>query len=209
MIKRKISLFLVSAGLLLAIPAAAMAHVVVKPAEVGVSKFQTFTTGVPNEKDAPTIQVRLVIPEGLNHVSPNVKPGWQIEIKKSGEGEDAKVTEIIWSGGSIPSGFRDEFVFSAQAPKEETSLNWKAYQTYQDGEVVAWDQEPKEGTEESKPYSVTKVIKDLGATPAPSASKEQGHDNNEDAASANGALALSGLALVVAFGSLYLARSKK
>lgn len=140
----------------------ALAHVVVKPERVGVAAFQTFTVGVPNEKEIPTIAVRLVIPGGLNHVSPNVKPGWNIAMKNTGEGEDAKVTEITWTGGSIPQGQRDEFQFSAQVPAKETTLQWKAYQTYEGGEIVAWDQNPSGGHGDgNNPYSETEIVNDL------------------------------------------------
>src|SRR4029078_6241590 len=105
------TVFLLQAGF-------ASAHVVVKPNEVGAAAFQTFTVGVPVEKESPTVGLRLVIPEGVKYVSPNVKPGWKIDIKKQGEGEDAVVTEITWTGGEIPSGQRDDFVFSAQAPSD-------------------------------------------------------------------------------------------
>ncbi len=149
----------------------ALAHVVVKPNTAGLAAFQSFAVGVPNEKDVPTVAVRLVIPEGLKHVTPNVKPGWKIDVKKSGTGEDASVTEISWTGGSIPAGQRDEFAFSAQVPATETSINWKAYQTYAGNLVVSWDQAPVENqTQEEKdkmhagnlgPYSSTKIVNDL------------------------------------------------
>lgn len=158
------------------------AHVVVRPNEVGVGAFQTFTVGVPVEKDVPTVGLRLVIPEGVGHVTPNVKQGWTIEIKTEAEGmkgdilntgEEAprRVSEIIWTGGFIPAGQRDEFLFSAQVPAEETTIAWKAYQTYEDGEVVAWDTDPKTISEETEdkegdhaakqPYSETKIVNDL------------------------------------------------
>ena len=157
----------VLAGIML-VPCAAQvasAHVVVKPNQVGIAAFQTFTLGVPNEKDIPTTAVRLLIPDGLTSVSPNVKPGWTITIKKA-EGNSAKVTEIDWTGGNIPPGQRDDFLFSAQAPANATTLMWKAYQTYQDGTVVNWDQKPgnESGDDDSAPvgpYSQTKVINDL------------------------------------------------
>jgi uncharacterized protein YcnI len=127
------------------------------------------------EKSIATIALKLVMPDTLRYVSPNVKPGWEIEISKTGEGEDAKVTELIWTGGTIPAGFRDEFLFSARVPAEETTLAWKAYQTYTDGSVVSWDlapdaEQPKkeDGSSDfskSGPYSMTKVINDLGKTP--------------------------------------------
>src|SRR5687768_3143391 len=63
----------------------ASAHVTVKPAEVLTASFQTFTVSVPNEKDEPAIEVRVLIPPGLQHVMPTVKPGWNITSQKQGE----------------------------------------------------------------------------------------------------------------------------
>lgn len=135
----------------------------VKPSEVKVASHQIFVVSVPDERDDPTVGLRLIIPAGLKSVIPNVKPGWQIEIKKVGEGEEAMVSEIIWFGGQIPPGQRDEFRFSAQAPVTETTLAWKAYQTYQSGEVVSWYQSfSNYGHGESTP-SETKVVNDLGS----------------------------------------------
>lgn len=138
----------------------ASAHVVVRPNTVAPGAFQTFTVGVPNEKDMATTGLRLVIPEGLQFVSPTVKPGWTITVTKDGE----TVKEIAWTGGTVPVGQRDDFTFSAKAPAAEGELAWKAYQTYADGTVVAWDQPPAVAddhgeTEEGadNPYSVTNV----------------------------------------------------
>src|SRR5882762_2161811 len=129
--KKIIAVFTSIVGMFVLAVVPAFAHVVVKPATVGTAAFQTFTMGVPNEKDSPTIAVRLIIPEGLKYVSPNVKSGWTIDVKKNGTGEDAKVTEIDWTSGSIPAGQRDDFIFSAQVPSKETTLKWDAYQIYQ------------------------------------------------------------------------------
>jgi len=161
MYKKLSALFMLLA--VLAIPAVASAHVIVTPAQVGIGDDQTFQTAVPNEKDIPVTGLKLIIPAGLNEVSPNVKPGWNIQVVKSGD----TVTEIDWTGGSVPAGQRDEFVFGAQTPSKATSLNWKAYQTYADGSVVAWDQNPTGKDDDSAtPYSVTKVVNDLTTTPA-------------------------------------------
>lgn len=156
------------------------AHVGVKPSQVSVGAFQTFTVGVPNEREVATIGIRLVIPEGLEHVSPNVKPSWKIEVKheemsgenvESNDHSEHKVTEIIWTGGVIPQGQRDDFFFSAKVPVNETTLSWKAYQTYADGQIVSWEltpdmEQPKDekgNPDFSKfgPASSTKVINDL------------------------------------------------
>jgi uncharacterized protein YcnI len=161
--KRFVSAAIITVGVLL--PMVASAHVVVKPGDVGVGAFATFTTGVPNEKEQTVTGLRLVIPAGLQHVSPNVKPGWTIGEQKSGTGEDATVTEINWTGGQIPAGQRDDFAFSAQAPATAGELHWKAYQTYADGTVVAWDQTPSGKDDESvTPYSTTRVVNDLAGS---------------------------------------------
>jgi uncharacterized protein YcnI len=166
---KKITSFLFIIGSIFLFAPPAFAHVVVKPSQVGIAAFQIFRMGVPNEKDSPTVAVRLVIPDGLKAISPNVKLGWTIDEKKIGDGDDAKVTEITWTGGVIPAGQRDDFVFSAQVPSKETTLNWKAYQTYQNGETIAWDHDPKlsksaDDDTAPPPYSMTKVVNDLTGT---------------------------------------------
>ncbi len=137
------------------------AHVVVRPSEAPTASFQSFSVGVPNEKELPTTEVKLIIPEDLQHITPTQKAGWQIAIEKQGSGEDAAVKSITWTGGSVAPELRDDFTFSAKTPAKTTQLRWKAYQTYADGTVVAWDKTPakehgKEGGN-SGPFSVTSV----------------------------------------------------
>lgn len=173
--KKTLSIFAVFAGFLLLVKPAD-AHVVVKPSEVGIGERVNFVVSVPTEEDTPTVSLRLIIPEEIKSVRPNVKPGWKIQMIKTGTGENERVSEIIWSGGQIPKDMRDEFVFSSQAPAKEATLDWKAYQTYQSGTVVSWDKNPSEieeyeknhsstGNEEDPnapaPFSVTQVVDDL------------------------------------------------
>lgn len=166
-------------------PLPTFAHVVVKPNSVGIGTYQSFTVGVPVEKDMPTTELRLVIPEGLAHITPNVKPGWKITVKKAAEGEDSAITEIKWEGGIIPEGQRDEFVFSAKVPASATELHWKAYQTYQDGTVVAWDAAHEAETghsdtsaEKSGPYSTTQVVDDLKAYTSVGSTQSEQYDTS-------------------------------
>jgi uncharacterized protein YcnI len=141
----------------------AFAHVVVKPDIVKPATYQMFTVNVPNEKDIATNKVRLVLPEGIESVSVTNKIGWTANIVKEGD----KAKEIEWSGGTIPKDFRDEFSFSAKTPAKEGELAWKAYQTYQDGTIVSWDQSPtsdhgdekNESSEKTYPYSKTEISK--------------------------------------------------
>jgi uncharacterized protein YcnI len=143
------------------LPAVAFAHVVVTPAKAGIGERTTFNISVPNEKQVNVTGLRLAIPAGLDDVSPTVHPGWTITTTKDDGGN---VTEISWTGGAIPAGQRDDFTFRAQTPADKTSLNWKAYQTYADGTIVAWDQKPGGAESESGnsgPYSVTRIADDL------------------------------------------------
>lgn len=183
-----------AAVLALANPISAFAHVVVKPNEALTGAYQTFTTSVPNEKDIPVTGIRLVIPDSIESVTPTVKQGWEITTKKSGD----RVTEITWTGGTIPAEQRDDFTFSAHLPSKAGDIDWKAYQTYQDGSVVSWDQKPAEGEhghdseDESKgPYSTTTVSDDKDE-----ADKSQSTSSNTVAYIISFvALALSGFAL--------------
>lgn len=148
----------------LAFSTPSFAHVVVRPAEVVTAGYQTFTVSVPNEKDIATVSIKVVIPESLQNITPTQKNGWQISKENDRTGENAKTTSITWEGGSITEGTRDEFTFSAKTPEKATTLQWKAYQTYSDGTVVSWDQEPSDGHshDHDKPnsglYSETKIV---------------------------------------------------
>lgn len=187
------------------------AHVVVRPAEVVSAAFQTFTVGVPNEKDMPTTSVKLLIPQGLKHVSPTQKSGWDIAIEKEGEGESARVASITWSGGSISEAFRDDFTFSAQVPEQATTLQWKAYQTYADGTVVSWDKEnnghghdsqsPNEG-----PFSVTEIVSETAAAKATQKADQAAADAQQ---TAKRALYIAIAALALGLLGLTLATRQK
>ena len=137
----------------------AWAHVVVNPKEVGIAADQTFEVTVPNEKEAvSTTGLRLMLPSGLKEVSPKVQANWKIDTKKDADGN---INEIDWTGGDIPVGLNDVLAFSAQVPATSGELDWKAYQTYSDGSVVAWDQKPTNSDDTGTPYSVTRVVNDL------------------------------------------------
>lgn len=184
----------------------ASAHVSVSPKEVGVGKYQTYSVSVPSEKDISTTGLRLVIPAGLESVSPTVKPGWTINTVT---GENDAITEIRWTGGNIPGHFRDDFTFSAKAPAKETTLYWKAYQTYRDGTVVAWEllptQEQPKGADgapdfsASGPASSTAIINDL----KPAANTE---NPTQTAAKNTDALVISMIAVVVSVFAVYMAK---
>lgn len=153
-------------ALALLVPALASAHVIVTPNQVGVGASAMFNVSVPNEKQVAVTSVKLDIPPGVQDVQPDVLAGWAITTSGSGD----TVTAITWTG-NIPVGQRADFAFKAQASGSATKLDWKAYQTYADGTVVAWNQDPATKGEAVNnnlgPYSTTKVVNDLVNASAP------------------------------------------
>lgn len=210
-VKRSLIAFGLSVGLVASVlSSTAAAHVVVKPAEAPVASFQTFTVSVPSERDLPTTEVKLVLPKELKHVSPTVKQGWQIDVEKEGDGEMAQIVSLTWSGSEVPADFRDDFTFSAQTPSKPADLQWRAYQTYEDGQVVAWDlakdKQPKkaDGSPDfstSGPFSVTSIT----AQPPTGGVATSGQDNN----TAERAFAMSTVGIALGLIGIFLATRRK
>jgi uncharacterized protein YcnI len=152
---------LTTAGVLTA-AGAAFAHVTVHPesyakgATDGVLSFR-----VPNEEDtASTTKVQIFLPTDHPVVGVLVTPqaGWTakvttIKLKKPVKTDDGTITdavsEITWTGGRIRHGeFQDFNVAFGQLPDDTDQLSFKTLQTYSDGNVVRWIEEPQKGGEE-------------------------------------------------------------
>ncbi|HYH75286.1 MAG TPA: YcnI family protein [Candidatus Saccharimonadales bacterium] len=213
--KQVAALTLSVSALVLSFGGLATAHVTVKPGEAPTGSYQTFSIGVPTEKDQPTVAVRLDVPKGVASVMPTVIPGWTITTERSGSGEDAVVTSISWTGGQIGAGLRGEFTFSAKTPDNPTTLQWKAYQTYADGSVVAWNaseaDQPKkaDGSPDfatTGPFSVTEVAAE---DPATATANSQSVDDAQRTANRSQTLALLALAVALAAFALITRANKK
>ncbi len=202
------------------------AHAVVKPNSAGVGAFTDFTLGVPSEKPITTTAVKLMMPAGLNYVSPIVKPGWKIDLKQtpdpSGKKDDdgnpaMVVSEISWTGGQVPASQKDLFMFSAQVPAQATELQWKVMQTYADGSVVSWslgsnEPQPKDSAGKSDfskfgPYSKTMVVNDLKPTSPPVVTQVVNAAQSKSSDSLP--LVLSGLAVVLSLVALVMPMMRK
>jgi uncharacterized protein YcnI len=190
--------------LMLATTGVAWAHVVVSPEEVPADSYQVLTVRAPTEKEIPTTEIRVEVPQGFTVTGVRPVPGWQSEFEEDG----GIIRAITWSGGEIQPREFQEFALQARTPPETGEYSWSAYQTYEDGSVVEWTGPPEEhggGEEESEdsgPASVVDVVQG-GAQPEESpgvAAPEAGLGFIPIAA--YGGLGLGILALVVALVAL-------
>ncbi|WP_344938140.1 YcnI family protein, partial [Sphaerisporangium flaviroseum] len=158
----------------LALPA--LAHVTINPGTAEKGGFTKVAFRVPNERDKAST-TKLVIDLPADHPLPFVSvrpvPGWKVKITESklpkpvtskyGEITEA-VTKITWSGGTIEPGQFQEFEVSMGFMPEDTDqLLFPATQTYSNGEVVKWDDEPKaDGSEAEHPVPALKLVAAAG-----------------------------------------------
>jgi uncharacterized protein YcnI len=139
-----------SAFLTLTVASVASAHVRVLPEEVPADSFEVFTVRVPTEKDVPTTEVRVEVPDGFEISRVEPVPGWDYDLEE----EAGLVSAITWSGGEIGETEFQQFDVQGRTPQETGDYPWESFQTYEDGSVVEWV-----GPEDSEePASVVRVV---------------------------------------------------
>ncbi|GAA1820497.1 YcnI family protein [Planosporangium flavigriseum] len=211
----------------------ASAHVTVNPKEATQGGYSKLTFRVPNEKDsAATTQVEVNLPQDAPITSVSVKPvnGWTAEVTKSkldkpiktGDGELTQaVTKIVWKAdtpaAAIQPGQFQEFDVSAGPLPKVDKIVFKALQTYSDGDVVRWIEEPAaDGKEPAHPAPTLKLVAQSSTSTAGGGAANAGANGNggkdasaaEDGAADSRATLGVGLgiaALVVAIAGLVLA----
>jgi uncharacterized protein YcnI len=145
------------AGVLFLVPPAA-AHVTVDPAQAKRGSYTTLTLRVPNEKPgATTVKVEVVLPEDAPIPTVTVKPttGWAAaptttKLRRPVETADGVATEgvtrIAWTvttpAAAIQPGQFQEFDVSAGPLPDTDRLVLRTLQTYSDGTVARWIEEP-------------------------------------------------------------------
>ncbi|NYT94025.1 YcnI family protein [Salinispora sp. H7-4] len=203
---------------------AASAHITVDPKEATQGGYGRFAFRVPNESDTEsTTKVEIFLPEGapLGSVSTMLVPGWTAEVEKRtleapvevhGSQLTEAVAKITWTAqpeaGIGPGTFQEFPVSVGPLPTVDTMV-FKALQTYSDGAVVRWIDEPTaDGVEPEAPAPVLELA---GAEDADAAADQDGTPPAADAEAADDAAAGDGLAvglgvagLVAGLGGLVL-----
>jgi uncharacterized protein YcnI len=160
---KRFNAILVALMLLMTVAGVASAHVSVWPKVSTANGYERYTVRVPNEKDIPTVKVRVELPAGYTFSGVLPVAGWTYATEKDGSG---KVIAVVWSGGEIKSGEFLEFGLSLKNSKDAGDVVFKSYQTYSDGSVVEWTGAPTA----DKPAPVVKLVAtapDTNPTPTP------------------------------------------
>lgn len=199
----------------------ASAHVTAQPGNAEAGGYAVVTFRVPNESDtAATVKVSVTLPDAhpLSSVRTTEVPGWTAEVTMKtldepidSHGQD--ITEVAdtvtWTAsadaGIAPGAYRDFPLSLGPMPEGVDVRCFPTTQTYDDGEIANWDQEPTGDAEPERP------------APAVSLSNAEGtshHAGGEGAAAAEsssdplarwlavGGLVLGGLAAGLAFGAM-------
>jgi uncharacterized protein YcnI len=134
----------------------ATAHVTVSPSSLPRGANDAILTfRVPNESTTANVvglRIQFPLAHPIVALNPEAGSGWTVAVHSTvlpkpvttDDGTvSSTVSEIDWSGGSIPVGQFGEFNVLAQGlPKDTDLLIFKAVQLYGDGTTVNWIQVP-------------------------------------------------------------------
>ncbi|SCE64746.1 YcnI family protein [Micromonospora saelicesensis] len=160
----------------------ASAHVTVNPKEATQGGYARVAFRVPNESDtASTTKLEVVLPENapVGSVSTMPVPGWTVTTEKRkvdppievhGSQLTEAVSKITWTASGdagVKPGQFQEFPVSMGPLPQVDSMVFKTLQTYSDGNISRWIDDPAPGAEE--PEHPAPVLT-LAAAAAPSGS---------------------------------------
>jgi periplasmic copper chaperone A len=130
-------------------------HITLEQGSAEAGAYYKAVLKLPHGCEAsPTTAVTVLLPEGVQAARPMAKAGWKTEPKTQtlatpyeshGKTITQNVTQITWSGASVPANFYDEFVFQVKLPQKTGPLWFKVLQTCEQGKNE-WVEVPSSGT---------------------------------------------------------------
>lgn len=156
---------LLTVAAVLALAGPASAHVSVSSPDAAREGYGKVVFRVPTESDtADTTKLVVTLPADTPflHLTAQPKPGWKVSMQEGPlpepvEVDGTEITEAVrtvtWTaeGDGIAPGEFDEFALSGGPFPDADSVRFAAEQTYDDGEVVDWDQVQQGDEEPEKP----------------------------------------------------------
>ncbi|MBQ1018024.1 YcnI family protein [Micromonospora sp. D93] len=223
--------FTAAATAVLGFAGPASAHVTVNPKEATQGGYARVAFRVPNESDtASTTKLEVVLPENapVGSVSTMPIPGWTVTTEKRkvdppievhGSQLTEAVSKITWTASgdaAVKPGQFQEFPVSLGPLPQVESMVFKTLQTYSDGNISRWIDEPAPGAEEPEhpaPVLALAAAAAPAGSPAPSAAVASPDDDDDD--DGNGLAVGLGVAGLVAglaglvLGGLAFARTRR
>lgn len=215
----RVSAALFAAAALVAVASPASAHVTVSSTDAAQGGFGKAVFRVPNESDAASVNkvvVTLPAKTPFAFVNAGVKPGWTVDVAtekldqptKTGDFELTEaVRTITWTatGDGIPLGQFDEFALSGGPFPEADVIAFSAQESYDDGEVVDWNEQQTGDEEPERPApTLTLAAASDGDHHAAAAAADDAAADDDDEGIALGTW-LGGGALIVAAAALVVA----
>ncbi|SBT52753.1 YcnI family copper-binding membrane protein [Micromonospora auratinigra] len=214
---------------LLGLAGPAAAHVTINPAEASQGGYGRFAFRVPNESDtASTTKVEVVLPEStpVGSVSTMPVPGWTVQVEKRkvdppievhGSQLTEAVSKLTWTaatGGGVKPGEFQEFPVSMGPLPQADRMVFKVLQTYSDGNVSRWIEEPTPGGEEPQDPApvLTLTAASASASSSAGAPAATSGDDGDDDGGAGTALGVAGLVAGLAglvLGGLAFLRTRR
>ncbi|MFD9129160.1 YcnI family protein [Kitasatospora sp. NPDC059571] len=185
---------LLAGSVVLACAVPAFAHVTVQPGTAAQGDYTAVAFRVPDESDTASttkLEVNLPTDHPVASVATQPLPGWTAATEKTklttplktddGDEITEAVTKITWTadaGTKIAPGQFQEFKISlGPLPTDTDKLVFKALQTYDDGSVVRWIEDAKQGQPEPQHpapvLTLTKAAADGTADAAPAKTTAQ------------------------------------
>jgi periplasmic copper chaperone A len=200
----------------------ALAHVTVNSPGATQGGFGVLTFRMPNEVDnanATDLKVQLPADQPLASVSVKPQAGWTYTVTRAKLATPLKdddgntVTDypavVEWkaANGGLKPGEYGEFQLSVGPLPKTDSMTFKAIQTYSNGNVVSWIEQPAAGsTEEPEHPAPTLKLAAAGATAtATSTTPAAAPAGDDNGSSATGAYVVGGLGLVAGLAALGVA----
>ncbi len=216
----------------------AFAHVTAQPGQAPQGGHAVVTFRVPDESDtAGTVKLEVALPTDhpITSVRTTPIPGWTAAVTKTtlnppvqvnGNAVTEAVGTVTWTANAgtriNPGEFLDFPLSLGPLPTGVDEVAFPATQTYDNGEVVAWNQPSTDGAEPERPAPVVTLTAatgdgamgghDAGSAPAPAAAAPAGPTSAPASDSTARWLAGAGLlvgALGVGLGAGAVLRSRR
>jgi uncharacterized protein YcnI len=214
--------FTAAATAVLGFAGPASAHVTVNPKEATQGGYARVAFRVPNESDsASTVKLEVVLPENapVGSVSTMPVPGWTVATEKRkvdppievhGSPLTEAVSKITWTASAdagVKPGQFQEFPVSLGPLPQVDSMVFKTLQTYSDGNISRWIDEPAPGAEEPEhpaPVLTLAAAAAPSGSAAPSAAAVAANDDDDDDEGDGLAVGLGVAGLVAGLAGLVL-----